>query len=305
MHSTIEPNSIPVDAPLTKPGARLVTRRDLLLALVFTAASALIMHEAWRDIFRVGRADEECSYVLLAPFIIGWLAWVRKNELFRAKLRGGWAGLLILAMGWLVYWYGYIADPVIWRAGAVMTAVGAFVSVIGFEASFKLAPALIAAGFLVPVDPNGRYHVALPLQTITAQAAQQVCDVLGINVNRAGNLLSINGVDVTIAEACNGMRMLLTLFMVCYVVAFTLRLRAYVRIFLLAASPLVAIISNVARLVPTVWMFGHKSHEAAERFHDISGWVMTFLSFLLLMGFFRLLETQKDRNRRLGVEVES
>src|SRR5436305_9324173 len=97
-----------------------------------------------------------------------------------------------------------------------MTAVGAFVSVIGFEASFKLAPALIAAGFLVPVDPNGRYHVALPLQTITAQAAQQVCDVLGIYVNRSGNLLSINGVDVTIAEACNGMRMLLTLFMVCY-----------------------------------------------------------------------------------------
>jgi exosortase len=141
------------------------------------------------------------------------------------------------------------------------------------------------------------------LQTITAGAAQQVCDVLGIYVNRSGNLLSINGVAVTIAEACNGMRMLLTLFMVCYVVAFTLRLRPYVRVLLLAASPLVAIVSNVIRLVPTVWMFGHRSLQAAERFHDVSGWVMTFLAFITLMGFFRLLETDKDRNRRLGVQA--
>jgi exosortase len=303
MRSTLATESPSVDATALKSVVRAVSRRDLALGLIFVAAAVLIMHQAWRDIFRVGRADEECSYVLLAPFIIGWLAWVRRDQLFRAPLAGGWAGLLILALGWLVYWYGYVADPVIWRAGAVMTAIGAFVSAIGFKASWKLAPALVAAGFLVPVDPNGRYHVALPLETITAQAAQQVCDVLGIYVNRAGNLLSINGVDVTIAEACNGMRMLLTLFMVCYVVAFTLRLRPYVRIFLLAASPLVAIVSNVARLVPTVWMFGHKSHEAAERFHDISGWVMTFLSFLLLMGFFRLLETKKDRDLRLkGVQ---
>ena len=120
-----------------------------------------------------------------------------------------------------------------------------------------------------------------------------------MNVDRSGNLLSINGVEVTIAEACNGIRMVLTLFMVCYVVAFTLRLRPYVRIFLLVASPIVAIVSNVARLVPTVWMFGHKPQETAERFHDISGWVMTFISFLLLMGFFRLLETEKDRTQRL------
>ena len=292
-------NSVADNAPSLESNARVVTRSDLALALLFAAAAVLIMHQAWRDIFRVGLADEECSYVLLAPFIIGWLAWVRRGELFRAPLAGGWAGLLIVVLGWLVYWYGYVADPVIWRAGAVVTAIGAFVSAIGLKASWKIAPAIIAAGFLVPVDPNGRFHVALPLETITAQAAQQVCDVLGIYVNRAGNLLSINGVDVTIAEACNGMRMLLTLFMVCYVVAFTLRLRPYVRFFLLVASPLVAIVSNVARLVPTVWMFGHKSHEAAERFHDISGWVMTFLSFLLLMGFFRLLETEKDRDIRL------
>src|SRR5438105_4109042 len=108
MHSTIESNSTSTEAPVLPTDARVVARRDLALGLVFAAAAVLIMHEAWRDIFRVGRADEECSYVLLAPFIIGWLGWVRRAELFRAPLRNGWAGLVILALGCLLYWYGYV-----------------------------------------------------------------------------------------------------------------------------------------------------------------------------------------------------
>src|SRR5205823_5635867 len=110
------------------------------------------------------------------------------------------------------------------------------------------------------VLPTGRYHIAAPLQTATASATQTMCDLIGMNVDRAGNLLSINGKEVTVAEACNGMRMILTLLMVCYVIAFTMPMRTWVRILFLLASPIVAIISNVARLVPTIWMYGNKSN---------------------------------------------
>jgi len=228
--------------------------------------------------------------VLLAPLMIIWLAWVRRDQLRNCPLRHSWTGIPILLVGWLVYSYGYVADPVIWRTGAVITAVGAFVAATGYDMSWRLAPALLASVFLIPVDPYGRIRFAVPLQSASAGITQSVCELLGMYVDRAGNLLSINGVDITVAEACNGMRMVLTLFMVCYVVAFTVLVRWYVRAALLAASPLVAIAANLLRLVPTVLMFGHRSAEAAEKFHEISGWVMTVLAFLLLMGFSRLLE---------------
>jgi exosortase len=199
-------------------------------------------------------------------------------------------GILILAAGWAVHAFGYVADPVIWRTGAVLTAVGAFVAAVGFDAAFRFGPVLAASIFLIPVDPYGRIQFAVPLQSAAASITQGICDLLGMYVDRNGNLLSINNVDITVAEACNGMRMVLTLFMVCYVVAFTIPLRWWVRGLLLVASPLVAIVANVLRLVPTVWMFGHKSIEAAEKFHTMSGWVMTGLAFLLLMLFARLLE---------------
>lgn len=293
----------PAQISETPPQCRFVGRGDLLFAVALIAAAVLVIFDAWRDAFRIAMSDEECSYILLAPVVIGWLAWVRRSKLFNSQLRGQWAGLVVIAMGWIIWWYGYLTDPVVWRTGAVVIAVGAFMAAVGLEASLKLAPVLVACVFLIPVDPTGRYHVAAPLETATAFATQRTCDLIGISVERSGNLLSINNVDVTIAEACNGIRMVLTLFMVCYVVAFTLPLKAWVRIVLLAASPLVAVISNVIRLVPTVWMFGHAQRTTAERFHDVSGWVMTVAAFIALMLLARLF--QEDVEPAVDPEASS
>jgi hypothetical protein len=38
-----------------------------------------------------------------------------------------------------------------------------------------------------------------------------------------------------------------------------------------------------------VWVFGHFSQEAAENFHDISGWVMLILAFLTMVGFLKVM----------------
>jgi exosortase/archaeosortase family protein len=78
---------------------------------------------------------------------------------------------------------------------------------------------------------------------------------------------------------------------VCYLVAFTSPLRPWLRVLLLLASPLVAVIANVIRLVPTVWMFGHYSKDAAETFHSGAGRVMIVLSFVGLMSLCRAIES--------------
>ena len=61
------------------------------------------------------------------------------------------------------------------------------------------------------------------------------------------------------------------------------------RVLILAASPLSAIVCNVIRMVPTIWFFGHIK-SIAEPFHNIAGWIMLGIAFLLLMGIIRLLK---------------
>lgn len=269
---------------------RVCSPRDWLALAVILAAAIGVMRETWQDILRVAWIDEELSYVLIAPFLILYLAWTRRKMLVDCPIRGAWLGLPIMAFGWAAHWYGYLYDPAIWRGGAVVVAGGAVVATMGTEVAKRLSPALAAMIFLIPIDPTGRYHVAGPLEVYTAQAAQNVCVVLGMDVQRQGNLLLVNGNEVTVAEACNGARMILSLFLVCYFVAFDLPLKWWVRTVLLAASPVVAIIANVVRLVPTVWMFGHASQSTAEEFHDISGWVMLVAAFGVLMGICKWMQ---------------
>ena len=135
-----------------------------------------------------------------------------------------------------------------------------------------------------------RQKIARPLETGTAHIAQSILDIMGIETELSGNSLSINGVPVTIAEACNGMRMVFPLFLIAYGFSFGLPLRNTVRFLVLLASPLTAIICNVIRTLPLIWLYGYASRQIANRFHDYSGWLMLPIAFLLLLGIIKLMK---------------
>jgi exosortase len=152
-----------------------------------------------------------------------------------------------------------------------------------------MLPAFFVLLFIIPVPGRIRQQIALPLQAATAEVTRQVFEVFAVPVERSGNTLNINGKDVAIAEACNGMRMTFALGLVSYAFAFGNPLRNYVRFIVVALSPVFAILCNVVRLLPTVWIYGNHSENLGNYFHDVSGWVMLFVAFLMLMGVMRLL----------------
>lgn len=259
-------------------------------AVVMVAACVAVASNAWADLATLGYKDEESSHVMLVPLVVGWLVWVRRQRFRTCEPNGRWVGTLLLGIGWLMWSIGYRRQiQIAWHSGAVLMAIGGLLTVLGRDVFVRFLPAFVALAFLVPVPATLRQYIAIPLQHTTARFTQNVAEVLGMAVVRQGNLLSLNGTEVAIAEACNGMRLVFTLFLACYVFAFVTPLRAYVRVIVLAASPLIAIVANVVRLVPTVWMFGHTSPSVAEQFHTLSGWVMLVAAFLVLMGIVKML----------------
>jgi exosortase len=198
----------------------------------------------------------------------------------------------MVALGWFAWSFGYRHNNIhtLWHGGAILAAVGAFFSFAGKGLFRKFFPAIAVLIFMIPVAAPRRHQIAAPLQTATATVTQAVCETIGMHVDRSGNLLMINGHDVAVAEACNGMRMVLTLFLVVYVMAFTSPLHTYVRILVLMASPLVAVCCNVIRLAPTVWMYGNASAGSAKSFHNWAGWVMLFVAFFVLTGIIKVLK---------------
>jgi exosortase len=261
-----------------------------LAAVAMLALGVGVMIEPWKEIFYKAVHDEESSQVWLVLPVAAWLVWVRRGRLRFCQPAGTFAGPVLVGVGWAMAAWGYgSAKEAMVHLGAVLVPVGCVLSVIGRDLVRRFFPALVVLVFLVPIPGIIRQQISGPMMTTTATVTASISEVLGVPVERSGNLLLVNGEPVTIVEACNGLRMIFSLLLVSYAFAFGEPLRHYVRMIIVAASPISAIVCNVIRLVPTLWMYGYSTKAMASRFHDLAGWVMLVIGFLLLMGIIRLL----------------
>jgi len=257
---------------------------------LLAAAGFMLTFDAWRDIAQIAHKDEEASQIYLVPLVVAWLAWVRRGRIRHCRPRAGWFGPLLVLAGWLLYSAGdtYLIES-FWHGGAIMIVVGCALTILGNDLVRNFAPVFLSLIFLIPVPGRIRQNVAIPLQNATARVTERVLDLSGVQVERSGNLLTINEVDVTIAEACNGIRMMFALVMVSYGFAFGTPFKGYVRLLILVASPFSAVLCNVIRLIPTIWIYGNYP-SIADSFHEIAGWVMLLVAFMLLTGLLALLK---------------
>lgn len=258
--------------------------------LVLSLLAVLAGWTQWVDIFTIAWRDEEASHILLVPLIVAWLVWVRRVRFRRSPPRFSWVGPALIAAGWVLAWVSFrTAFQAGWHGGAVLMLVGAVASVVGVQVLANFAPAVLLMAMLIPVPGRLRLMIAGPLQTASAEVTRVVLEAMGQWVERSGNLLVINDQAVAVHEACNGMRMVFALVLVSYAFAFTVPLRNSVRLAILLLSPVAALICNVIRLTPTVLLYGYAEESTADMFHDISGWAMLPIAFLMLMGITRLL----------------
>lgn len=278
-----------VAAPAADVVAWTPGRVATVLALV--AAGVVATHDAWLDILAIARSDEEASHVFLVPLIVAWIVWSRREQVRDLRPENSVAGPLLIALGGLLNWYGFnYFTQAAWHGGAVVVAAGCFVTLAGWRFVRALWPAFLVLGFLVPVPGMIRQQVALPLQEVSAWATEWVYRALALPIERNGSVLHFNGEDIAIAEACNGMRMVFALILVTYAVVFATPLRAYVRVLLLVMSPVLAVVCNIIRLAPAVWFYGYYPDTLGPVFHDLSGWAMILVAFMLVMGIIRLLQ---------------
>jgi exosortase len=271
------------------------TSKPITLSRI-AALAVLIMVAIWihltalLDIVRIGIGREEQSHVLVAPFIACWLIWLRRSRFRSLRLSPSLWGPVIVGCGWVLNWYGIETDTqAAWHASPLVTLLGCVVSVTGFQFVRQFAPAFVALVFFVPVPGAVAHTISVPLQAMATNVTQMMLEFIGVPARRVGHLLVINGEQVAVGEACNGMRMVFALWLIVYAFAFSTPLRPSVRLTLFALSPVVALLCNVVRLIPTTLVFGYGTVEQAELFHDVTGWVMLPVALLLLLGVLRTI----------------
>lgn len=255
------------------------------IAVLLIAISVWIAYEAWREVIHLITHDEQSSHGMIVPLAIFLLVAARRSRLASVQLRSHWAGPVVVALGvlsWAVSWHMDFQTG--WHGGALLMVLGCWITTTGLDPVRKFAPAYVALLFLLPTPAALRTPITIPLQEITATISYHAADLLGMGVTQSGRTLRVNGQDVTVAEACSGMRMVFTLFMACYLSVYSLPVREPLRWAVLILAPAIAIVANVIRLIPTLWAYGRFSPETADQIHTVAGWVMVVAAYFAVEG---------------------
>ena len=264
--------------------------RDIAMGAFLVILAAWAGRDAFADILRVAMKDVEQSHVLLVPAVAAWLLWLRRSRLRYVRYQPStWGPLLILA-GWLGVWWGFETDTrVLWHTGAMVTVLGAVLTLTGLSILRQFLPVFLVFLFAIPVPGFIRLRIARPLQEWAAFLTESFLDILGVEAVREGSVLLIHGQQVAVGEACNGMRMVFALTLVVYAFVFSTPFKTSTRLVLLALSPVIALVCNIIRLIPTSMIYGYGDPDTAAMFHDVAGWVMLPIALFMLIGVLKLL----------------
>ncbi|TVQ58850.1 MAG: exosortase/archaeosortase family protein [Phycisphaerales bacterium] len=267
---------------------------DGLMIALFVGLAVYATRSVWIDIFALALRNDESSYIILAAPVALWLGWLRRERIRYCRPSPTALGAIVILAGWALMAIGNEYSIDLFRdTGALVAVVGAVFTVAGKEIFLRFAAAWGALLFLIPVPGRIRHVIATPLQEASAVSTQFMLDLFAVSVERHGNMLVVNGAEVAIAEACNGMRMVAAMALIAYAFVFSFPMRLWARLLLLGLSVPVAILANVVRLAPTSILYGHSTPDIANTFHDVAGWAVLGLALgmmWLVLALLRYLE---------------
>jgi exosortase len=143
---------------------------------------------------------------------------------------------------------------------------------------------------MIPIPAIVFTQITFPLQILASKVAALLLPMVGVPVLREGNVLYLPAMPLEIAEACSGIRSLLSLAALAIIYGYLAESRIWVRIVLALASIPIAVAANSLRIVGTGLLVQYWDPDKAEGFfHTFSGWLVFVVSLAMLFLLHRLL----------------
>jgi len=122
------------------------------------------------------------------------------------------------------------------------------------------------------------------LQNLATTSAVFCLEVMGYTVVREGNIIHLNSATVAVAEACNGLRMVTSFFVIASLVALLVQRLWWEKLVILISSLPIALLCNTVRLTVTAVAFTAVAGERWEgMFHDFGGYAVMPLALSIVV----------------------
>jgi exosortase len=271
----------------------------------FLSVAALGASLAWAywptfvDVAERWAHEPQYSHGYLVPLFAVFLLWHRR-QLSPAAAKGSAWGLPAVCAGVALSLAGaYFHFPWL-EAVSLLPCLAGLVLLAGGGAALRWAwPAIAFLLFMFALPFRIEVSLAQPLQWLATQASTAALVLLGFTATAEGNIITLGESQVGVAEACNGLSMLLTFVALAVACATVIKRPARDRVVLVLSAVPIALFANVVRITVTGILYETADPGLARAFfHDFAGWFMMVLALGLVWIELQILA-------RLFVEQES
>jgi exosortase len=170
---------------------------------------------------------------------------------------------------------------------------GAFMIVGGLNIIRAVWPALGFLVFMFPLPTKLETTVLLRLQTLAAVCSTLVLQTLGVPALRESRVIKISGIELAVADACAGLRMLTIFGALAVAMVFLIERPWWDKLIILLSAVPIAVVVNIIRITITgltYYWTGGESPLIKVIAHDGAGWLMMPLALGFLWLELQLLE---------------
>jgi eight transmembrane protein EpsH (proposed exosortase) len=242
------------------------------------------------------------SHALLVPLIAMYFVWIKREELGRIEISGSAVGGLFLAGTLVVYLVSFVGGIAVFaRLMIVFSLFGLLWSCMGWQVVRVLVFPLGFLVFMVPVPDSVLGMVSFPLQLLATKIAAGVIQFCSIPVYREGNMLYFAHAQLEVAEACSGIRSIMSLTMLSVIFAHLSGNGWWRKALLIFSAIPIAMLANILRVSGTGILAHFFGNKVARGFlHEFSGLAIFVFGLVLLFLVFNLLNRIGNSNPRPG-----
>ena len=270
-----------------------LVRRNLPIApaIVVLVAILLVYWPVISGLIAAWSTDDNYSHGFFIVPLALYFAWERRDRIAQAPIVPSRLGLVVVAVSLVLLVGGLLgAELFLSRFSIVATIVGAVLFLYGWPMMRVLIFPLMFLLLMIPLPAIIFNKIAFPLQLLASHVGEQTVNAMDIPILREGNVLILANATLEVAEACSGIRSLVSLFTLGLVFGYFVDRRVWVRtVIALSAIPF-AIFANGLR-VASAGVAAHNYGTAGVEglFHEFSGWVVFVLAFAMMFALQRVL----------------
>ena len=268
-----------------------ISRTVVIAGALIVGGLAVLYRDVVPELVKAWGTDDNYSHGYLIPPIAAYLAWERRHKFFAAPPGTSLFGLVMVLGSVLVLALGVLGiELFLTRVSLIGAIAGTVLFVFGWARLRVLIFPLAFLILMVPLPAIIFNQIAFPLQLIASQFGEAVVRAWDIPVLREGNVLILANITLEVAEACSGIRSLISLLTLAIVFGYIGDTRNWARVLIALSSVPVAVVTNAARVAGTGVAAHYYGGAAAEGFfHEFSGWLVFIAAFGLMLLLHRLL----------------